>query len=141
MQLCKNCDNRSNCSSTAATQTGHKYFGAPDDFHFLTAPYLVVYLNGRKVATDTSLSSKSYSELNKWPQLVFGTRTIHPANGESWDMQMDDLAIWYQELTEDQISFVYTKGKKSFHFNNCFITCQINKASNTVRNSGNGRWA
>ena len=73
-----------------------------------------MYLNGRKVATDTSLTSKSYSSLDKWPQLVFGTRTFHPGNGESWNMQMDDLAIWYQELTEDQISFVATKGKQAF---------------------------
>ena len=77
------------------------------------AKQLVLYINGKMAAQDTTAGSNSASQ-TRHPNLILGAGTLISLINDYWNMQLDDLAIWEDHLlTAEEVVHVMNKGKKA----------------------------
>ncbi|XP_065053405.1 uncharacterized protein LOC135682445 [Rhopilema esculentum] len=71
---------------------------------------LVLYINGKMAAQDTTAESNSASQTGH-TNLILGAGTLIALINDYWNMELDDLAIWEDHvLTAEEVVHVMNKG-------------------------------
>ena len=76
----------------------------------ILAVKLVLYINGKIVAEDTTYETTSASP-TAHPDLIIGAGTLYPLVNDHWAIQLDDLAIWDGYLLKhEEVVYVMNQG-------------------------------
>lgn len=81
-----------------------------NSFLFVLGMSLKLFLNGKKIAEDTTETSHSASD-TKFPTLVFGAHSgLSTLVHDQWDIHIDDFAFWLTNLSDAQVAFLAKQG-------------------------------
>ena len=83
---------------------------------------LKLFVNGGLVG-QSALKKNTNTDGKLFTSLVFGAiDALFPLNGDYYNIQIDDFAIWSKDLSEVQISYIMKQSRPSEHFHVYFFT-------------------